>query len=127
PLPLRNSRSLILERNAELFEYLRDCPVAPGAFFLAMRDANPVGYFCLTFAPGQARIADAWISSSQIEDWIQFYALAVDQASARPEVNEVTAAAVSEIALAALENCGFRTRARDAVQLYDPQKHVPPD
>ena len=31
------------------------------------------------FPPGQARIADAWISSSQIEDWAEFYALAVAQ------------------------------------------------
>jgi GNAT superfamily N-acetyltransferase len=127
PWPVRNSHRLMLERNPELFEYLSDCPVAPGAFFLAARDAEPVGYFCLTFPPGQARIADAWISSSQIEDWIQLYALAVEQAYGRRGVNEVTAAAVSDMALAALEKCGFRIRGRDPVQLYDPQKHVPPD
>jgi len=125
--PGRNSHRLTLERNPELFEYLSDCPVAPGAFCLAMRGSEPAGYFCLTFPPGQARIADAWIASSRIEDWIQCYALAVEQACARPGVNEVTAAAASEIALTALGKCGFRIRARDAVQLYDPQKHVPPD
>ena len=127
PWPVRDSHSLMLERNPELFEYLTDCPVAPGTFFLAMRDSEPAGYFCLTFPPGQARIADAWISSSQIEDWVEFYALAVEQACRRPGVNEVTAAAASEITLAALEKCGFRVRARDPVQLYDPQKRVPPD
>jgi len=127
PWPVRNSHRLMLERNPELFAYLSDCPVAPGTFFLATRDNEPVGYFCLTFPPGQARIADAWISSSQTEDWIQFYALAVEQAYLRPGVNEVTAAAASDVALAALENCGFRIRGRDPVQLYDPQKHVPPD
>ena len=125
PWPVRNSHFLMLERNPELFEYLSDCPVAPGALFLALRGAEPAGYFCLTFPPGQARIADAWISSSQIEDWIEFYALAVEQAYRRSGVNEVTAAAASEIALAALEKCGFRIRARDQVQLYDPQKRVP--
>src|SRR5437762_12008274 len=92
-----------------------------------MRDSEPAGYFCLTFPPGQARIADAWIYSSQIEDWVDFYALAVKQAYGRPNVNEMTAAAVSEIALAALEKCGFRIRASEPVQLYDPQKHVPPN
>jgi hypothetical protein len=117
----------MLQRNPELFEYLSNCPIAPGAFFLALRGAEPVGYFCLTFPPGQARIADAWISSSQAEDWIQFYALAVEQAYRRPGVNEVTVAAASGIALAALETSGFRIRARDPVQLYDPQKRVPPD
>ena len=127
PWPVRNSHSLMLERNPELFEYLTDCPIAPGAFFLAMRDTEPAGYFSLTFPPGQARIADAWISTSQIEDWIELYALAVEQAHRRPGVNEVTAAAASEIVLAALEKCGFRIRGRDPVQLYDPQKHVPPD
>ena len=127
PWPVRHSYRLMLERNPELFEYLSDCPIAPGAFFLAMRDTEPVGYFCLTFPPGQARVADAWISSSQIEDWIQFYALAVEQACGLPGVNEVTAAAANEVALAALEKCGFRMRVRDPVQLYDPQKLVPPE
>jgi hypothetical protein len=125
--PVRNSHSLMLERNPELFEYLSDCPVAPGAFFLAIRDSQPVGYFSLNFPPGQARIADAWISSNQIENWIQLYALAVDQAYRRPAVNEVTAAASGEVALAALGKCGFRIRASDPVQLYDPKKLVPPD
>ncbi len=69
----------------------------------------------LTFPPGQARIADAWISSSQMEDWIEFYALAVKQACGRRGVNEVTAAADSDMALAALEKCGFRIRGRDPV------------
>jgi len=127
PWPVRNLHSLVLHRNAELFEYLSDCPVAPGTFFLALRDNEPAGYFCLTFAPGQARIADAWISSSQIEDWVQFYALSVEQACGRSEVNEVTAAAAHELGLAALERCGFRIRAKEPVQLYDPQKLVPPD
>lgn len=127
PWPVRHSHRLMMERNPELFEYLSDCPIAPGALFLAMRDTEPVGYFCLTFPPGQARIADAWISSTQIEDWIQFYALAVEQACGRPGVNEVTAAAANEAALAALEQCGFRIRGRDPVQLYDPQKLVPPE
>ena len=127
PWPVRNSHRLMLERNAELFQYLSDCPVAPGAFFIAMRDTEPVGYFYLTFPPGQARIADAWISSSHIEDWIQFYALAVEQAHRRPGVNEVTAAAAGDVALAALEKCGFRIRACDPVQLYDPKNYVLPD
>ena len=127
PWPVRASHSLTLERNPELFEYLSDCPVAPGAFFIAMHDNEPAGYFFLTFPPGQARIADAWISSGQIDDWAEFYALAVAQACRRPGVNEVTAAAAGKVALAALEQCGFRIRGTDPVQLYDPQKHVPPD
>jgi len=127
PWPVRHSRRLMLERNPELFEYLSDCPVAPGIFYLAMRDTGLAGYFCLTFPPGQARIADAWISSSQVDDWIQLYALAVQQAHGHTGVNEVTAAAANDMALAALEKCGFRIRGLDPVQLYDPQKHVPPD
>jgi hypothetical protein len=125
PWPVRHSHRLMLERNPELFEYLSACPNAPGAFFLATRDSELVGYFCLTFPPGQARVADAWISSSRLEDWIQFYALAVEQACGRPGVNEVTAAAANEVALAALKKCGFRIRVHDPVQLYDPQKLVP--
>jgi hypothetical protein len=62
-----------------------------------------------------------------MEDWVQLYALAVEQARARPEVNEVTAAAAGEIQLAALHACGFHIRASEPVQIYDPKTIVPPD
>jgi hypothetical protein len=127
PWPAGNPRTLMLERNPELFEYLSNCPAARAAFFLAIRDSEPAGYFCLMFLPGQARIADAWVASTRVEDWIQTYALAIELASRRPGVNEVTAAAAGEIPFAALESCGFHVRATDSVQVFDPKKHVPPD
>jgi hypothetical protein len=129
--PAANPHTLTLERNAELFEYLSACPLSPSVFFVAMRDSKPVGYFCLTFPPGQARIADAWTASSEasggIDDWVQIYALAVAQARVHPGVNEITAAATGEIPLAALERCGFHIRSRDPAQIFDPKKRLPPD
>lgn len=127
PWPAGNPRTLLLERNPELFEYLSNCPAVRSDFFFAICDSEPAGYFCLTFPPGQARIADAWVASSRVEDWVQMYALAIDLASRGPGLNEVTAAAAGEIPFAALEMCGLHVRAREPVQLFDPKKQVPPD
>jgi hypothetical protein len=126
PWPAATPESLLLERDPELFQYLAACPLTGADFFLAIRDSQPAGYFCLTFPPGQARIADAWAASNQAEDWGQTYALAVRQASQHPGVNEIIAAAAGEESLAALERCGFHTRAVDPVQIFDPRAQVPP-
>jgi len=125
--PGENPYALTLERNAELFQYLSACPIAPAVFFLALRDSEPTGYFCLTFPPGQARIADAWTASAEIEDWIQIYALAASEARAHPGVNEITAATAGAIPLAALETCGFHIRSRDMLDLFDSKNSVPPE
>jgi hypothetical protein len=127
PWPVGDPRALLLERDAELFQYLTACPLTSPAFFLAIRDSEPAGYFCLTFPPGQARIADAWVVSNQVEDWAGIYALAIQQASQHPGVNEITAAALNEASFYGLERCGFYTRAIDPVQIFDPRGKVPPD
>jgi hypothetical protein len=125
PWPVEADCGLLLERDPELFQYLAACPLAGGAFFLAIRDSKVAGYFCLTFPPGQARIADMWTVSADVDDWAHTYALAVQQASRHPGANEITAAATSKVALTALERCGFHTRGVDPVQLFDPRGQVP--
>jgi len=126
PWPACDPQALLLERDAELFQYLTACPLTNPAFFLAIRDSEPAGYFCLTFPPGQARIADAWAVSNRVEDWTRIYALAIGQASRHPGVNEITAAAANEASFYGLERCGFHTRAIDPVQIFDPRGQVPP-
>jgi hypothetical protein len=126
PWPAGGRQALQLTRDPELFQYLAACPLTGVAFFLAIRGSEPCGYFCLTFPPGQARIADAWTVSDHLEDWTHTYALAVQQAYQHPGVNEITAAASTDISLRALQKCGFHTRAVDPVQLLDPRGEVPP-
>jgi len=125
PWPAGGADTLFLERDPALFQYLAGCPLTGAAFFLVIRDSKTAGYFCLTFPPGQARIADAWTPSTQVEDWANIYALAIHQASSHPGVNEVTACSASATSLAALEKCGFHTRIVDMVQLLDPGGQVP--
>ncbi len=125
PWPVAGPRVMYPERNPELFQYLSGCPLMGAAFFLAIRGAVPAGYFCLTFPQGQARIADAWAASGEVEDWTQLYRLAIQESCQRPGVNEVTAAALDEVSLRALEQCGFHCRSVDPVQLYDPKGQVP--
>jgi hypothetical protein len=125
PWPVGGPQNLQLKRDPELFQYLAACPLTGASFFLAIRGSEPIGYFCLTFPPGQARIADAWTVSTQVEDWAHMYALAVQQTYQHPGVNEITAAALGEISLRALQKCGFHSRAVDPVQIFDPQGQVP--
>ncbi len=120
--PASASDALRLERNAELFQYLAACPLTGARFFRALRGQEPKGYFCLTFSPGQARLADAWTDS---EDWTNLYALAIQEAQRHPGANEITAAAPHDLSLHALEKCGFHTRVVDPVQLLDPRGQVP--
>jgi hypothetical protein len=126
PWPSGGPQTLRLERDTELFQYLSGCPLTGASFFLAIRGSEPIGYFCLTFPPGQARIADAWTVSSQVDDWAHTYALAIQQAYRRPGVNEITAAAAGETSLQALQKCGFHSRAVEPVQVFDPRGQVPP-
>ena len=126
PWAAAGPKNLTLQRDPELFQNLAACPLTGAVFFLTTRASEPTGYFCLTFPPGQARIADAWTVSNQVEDWANTYALAVEQARQRPGVNEITVADAGEASLAALEQCGFHTRDVDPVQIFDPGGRLPP-
>jgi hypothetical protein len=57
----------VFKRDPDKYRYLARCPLIETGFYIVSRGAAVVGYFVLTFAPGQARIADAWTSIERIQ------------------------------------------------------------
>lgn len=95
----------VFERSNALFEYLVACPVASIRLFVAYRDREPLGYFCLSFVPGSARIIDAWVTG---DNWRALYRLAIRAALEQPDVCEIVTVAGIERATVALAGEGFR-------------------
>jgi hypothetical protein len=125
-LPKPDAGLVVAERTAAMFTYLMECPTAPFELYVVRKDSSPCGYFLLSFAPGQARIADAWIVGPDGFRWQALYALAIQAALENQAVAEVLAAVTLEDALSAAIACGFRRYGSDAVMLFDPKKRIPP-
>jgi hypothetical protein len=113
-------------RSPALFEYMLKCPTARYQIWLVRQDGEPRGYFLLSFVPGQARVADAWIASAQSESWRALYALAIRIALQDSSVAEITACATLGEAITGAEACGFRSYAELAVMLFDPKNCLAP-
>jgi hypothetical protein len=125
PWPTPSNGAAVLERSPALMDYWLQCPATPMELHVVDNGPQTQGYFVLTFAPGQARLADCWLNSDVPAIWEALVQLAVQQAARHPDVAEV-AAVCSEPRLAgALRRCGFHARAsrpllvraRDGVRL----------
>jgi len=110
----------------ELLASLAECPSVRCALYLVRRDGRPHGYFCMTWAPGQARIVACSVRGSAAE-WAQLYRLALDQARSDRRVSEIVTAAATDAQRQALETCGFHSRYADEIALYDRRGRVPAD
>lgn len=122
-LPASSVDVLACERTPAQFRYLMTCPVTRFALYLVRQNQVPRGYFLLSFAPGQARVADAWISGAS-EDWIALYRLAVATAFEDRNAAEITAASCLVAGQSALEQIGFRRHRVLPVMLSDPKKRL---
>jgi len=110
-----------------LLERLAQCPVVRSALRVVSKDGQPVGYYLLTFAPGQARIASCWLSSSLAADWQQLYRLAAAEARQDEASNELVTFASTDAQRQALEACGFHARSNEEILVHDPRNRVPSD
>jgi hypothetical protein len=113
----------VARRSPELFGYLMKCPTARYELWLVRQGQEPRGYFLLSFVPGQARIADAWMAGGR-ESWRCLYALASQAALHDKSVAEIAVAVTLEEAFTAATACGFRRYDELAVMLFDPRKHL---
>jgi hypothetical protein len=91
--------------------------------YVVRQNDKPRGYFLLSFTPGQARIADAWITGAS-EDWVALYRLAVAMAFEDWNTAEITAASCLAIGQQALEQIGFRCHRSLPVMLSDAKKRL---
>jgi hypothetical protein len=126
PLPHPSAETAVFERSVPAFAYLFECPLTPAEFYLVERQGSVCGYFILTLAISQCRIADAWMESNRAEDWRTMYQLAVRAAMAHSGVVELATMAVEEgPASQALAEVGFRRRGQIALRFRIPNVDPP--
>jgi hypothetical protein len=125
PFPQSDGQRFVFEQAPEQIRYLLQCPTARFEYFTVRRAGEPVGYFCLVFVPGQARLAESWLQTDEPDACGQLLRLARQQALANPNSNEMVAQTSSASMQAALRDAGFRLYHSDSVLVYDPKRSMP--
>lgn len=125
PYPAPLPGILPFARNQETLAAWSRCPAARFLVFRATRDKTEAGYFCLTFTPGQARIADAWTPSEDPADWALLYQLAAHTAAQQHGSYELRAEAVPDCCRQGLAMAGFRLRREEPLMLRDRRRILP--
>lgn len=125
PFPQPTGERLVFEQSFGQIRYLLQCPTARFQYFTVCLSGESIGYFCLVFVPGQARLAESWLEAEEPEGCVQLLRLAHEQAMANPDSNEMVAQTGSATMQAALRDAGFRLRHSDRVLVYDPKNNIP--
>lgn len=129
PLPKPTADLAVLERRPEFFEYVLDCPAARMSLHAVERNGEVRGYFLLSVADGQARLADCWMDSVDAADWRALIELAVLETRRHGDVGSLVALASDPLLSRSLVDCGFVSSRGDAVQLMgsgsEPIVHAP--
>jgi hypothetical protein len=109
-LPTERADAVVFERTEILFRHLLACPMAPMELFAMDRGGSIAGYFLISYVPGQARLADCWMNSSDLRDWCALVQSAVRQAVRRQGAAELVTWSSDPMLSAALQSCGFHVR-----------------
>lgn len=126
PTPTPRAQEAVFERTPEAIALLLDCPAAPGEFYLLEKGNGSAGYFILTQAVSQCRIADSWVEPGRPEDWRALYRLAVAAARKHPNSTEiVTIVSNDEAAREGLLQAGFRHRGTGSLRVFIPGGECP--
>jgi hypothetical protein len=110
PLPMPMPGKAVFERSPALFRYMLACPIVPIELYGLEKGGRIGGYFLLSFAPGQARIADMWIASQELADWRALVHAAVKQAGSRGGLAELVVWSSDPNLSQILDDCGFHER-----------------
>jgi hypothetical protein len=116
-LPRPTDTLAVMARSASTLRHISGCPITPAEVYAIDHAGVTRGYFVLTFAPGQARLADCWVDSSDPAHWRALVHGAVREARRRPNTAELVAWANDPWLSSALLECGFRLRHALPVQL----------
>jgi hypothetical protein len=120
-LPRPMTGIAVLERSEELFRYSLACPIAATSLFAMEQEGRARGYFLLTLALRQARLADCWMDSSDPADWRALIQCAVREARRYSSAAELAVWASDPMLSRCLRECGFRARNEVPVQLLGPR------
>jgi hypothetical protein len=118
----------MLEHTRDQFRYLLACPAAPTKLYAARKENSAVaGYFLLTVAPSQARLAAFGLNSDDAADWRSLFDLASERALEDPACAELVTLTSEAAAARALGRCGFHARRREPIHLLATSVPALPD
>lgn len=120
-LPRPAGDMALFERGAALFQYALGCSIASMELYALERNGIPRGYFLLSFALRQARLADFWIDSADPEDWRALIQCAVLQAKQHSSAAELAVWGSDAASSERLSECGFHARGDLRVQMLVPR------
>lgn len=109
-LPTPVSGMAVFERSTARLRHALSCPIVPVELFAVEKAGHAGGYFVLSYAPGQARIADMWTASQEPADWRALIHAAVSQARRKRGLAELTAWSSEPHLSQILADCGFHER-----------------
>jgi hypothetical protein len=119
-----NDVALFSRTEAKIADLLQ-CPIAPGQLYIVERNGRGCGYFVLTLAGKQCRLAEAWVDSNEAHGWQALYKLAIQQAKADHHLAELAAVASTPVEIDALQSAGFPIQSRINLQLWMRNGKVP--
>jgi hypothetical protein len=115
-LPRPRPGLAVFERSESLFRHILKCPFVASELHGLEQGGRLRGYFLLTFAPGQARLADLWLDSDEPADWRALILCAVREAMRREQAIEIIAWASTPGLRRRFLECGFHARNTQPVQ-----------
>jgi hypothetical protein len=120
-LPKSTDDLVVFERNAALFEYCLSSPISSMTFHVLERGGRVRGYFLMSYAFRQARLADCWIDSDDPADWCALIKSAVHEAKQHPQAAELIAWGSDVVLSRRLLECGFHARGAVPIQVDAPR------
>lgn len=109
-LPDRSADMALLGRTLEQIGHVLSCPIVPVELHVLEQGGRIGGYFVLSYAPGQARLADLWTDSQDPADWRALVHSAVHRARDRGAVAELAAWSSDPALSRVFDACGFHAR-----------------
>lgn len=109
-LPHRRADLALLGRTPDLLRHILASPIVPVELYALEKAGRMGGYFILSYAPGQARLADLWMASEDPADWRALVHAAVRQSSSRGGLAELAAWSSDPELARVFEACGFHPR-----------------
>jgi hypothetical protein len=126
PFPTPIAGKAVFERSAALFRYVLACPIVPIELYGLEKGGRIGGYFLLSYAPGQARIADMWTTSQDPADWRAVVNAAVNQARSKRGLAEIIVWSSDPGLSHILDECGFHERLNLPMSLQPSQSTAIP-
>ena len=126
-LPEPGAQLAVLGRGPAYLRHALACPIVPIGLHALERAGRIGGYFLLSYAPGQARLADLWMNSADPMDWRALVHAAIREARGSGQAAELAAWSSDPALSKVLSECGFHARFTLPIYLRGSAGALPPD